>query len=74
MVHKIGQQGTSPVQDKLEAITKNNIPKNEKVILGSYPIRIKIWGKSVSKYRHSEQTAGERKRLDMDIRTHQSVQ
>ena len=28
--HKIDQQGIRPLQDKLDAITKINIPKNEK--------------------------------------------
>ena len=28
--HKIGQQGIRPIQDKLEAITKIDRPKNEK--------------------------------------------
>ena len=41
MGHKIDQQGTRPVQDKLEALTKIIIPKKRKrgkVILGRNPI------------------------------------
>ena len=48
--HKINQQGKRPLQDKLEAITKINIPKNEKElksILGA--IQNAIQYQSISK-------------------------
>ena len=55
--HKIDQQGIRPLQDKLEAITKINIPKNEKELkffLGAIQY-------TVSKYRHTAKTIEETK-------------
>ena len=73
--HKMDQQEIRPLQDKLEAITEISISwrKRIKVILGRNAILIKIHGKSVDKYRHSEKTAEETKRTDVDRWTHQSV-
>ena len=66
--HKIDQQGMRPLQDKLEAITKINIPKNEKIkiIPGSNTILIEVHRKPVSKHRCTEKINEKTKRLDLD--------
>ena len=79
MGHKIDQQGIRPLPVKLEAITKIDIPKIEREIesfLGDiqYLPNFKLHGKFVSKHRYSEKIAEETKRLDMDGRTHRSIQ
>ena len=66
--HKIDQQGIRPLQDKLEAITKISIPKNEKIkiISGSNSILIEVHWKLVSKHRRIEKNIEKTKRMDLD--------
>ena len=75
--HQINQDGIRPLQDKLEAITKINIPKKRKrtkILPGSNTISVKIYQKSNSTDRYTQKTTEKTKRMDLDKRTHRSVQ
>ena len=75
--HQINQDGIRPLQDKLEAITKINIPKNEKE-LKSFLGAIQYLSKYIKNL--SAQTdilrklLKKTKRMDLDRTTHRSVQ
>ena len=73
--HKINQDGIKPLQDKPGAITKINVPKNEK------ELKSFLWAKqylySISKVRLNKQTNCQNywktKRVDMNRRTYKSI-
>ena len=54
MGHKIDQPEVGPLQDKLEAFTKINIPKNERVETRSNTISTQTDRELVSKHRKTE--------------------
>ena len=57
--HRIDRDGIRPLQDKLEAITKINMPKNEKVnkiLLGSDTILTEVYRKHISTNRYTQKT------------------
>ena len=75
MGHKIGQQGIRPLQDKLEAITKIHIPKNEKETK-SFLEAIQYLSKSIEHFSANtdiEKGIEETKQLDLDERVHQHI-
>ena len=74
--HQINQDGIRPPQDKLEAITKINIPKNEKELksfLGAIQYLSK-YIKNLSAQTDILRKLLKKKRMDLDRRTHRSVQ
>ena len=73
--HKINQDGIRPLQDKLEAITKRNEKrKRTKILSGSNTIFVKVYQKSISTDRYTQKITEKTKRIDLDRRTHKSVQ
>ena len=76
MAHKIDLKGVRALQDKLEAITKINIPKNEKELksfLGRYNTYQSTL-KLISTNRYTTEPTEKTKRVDMDRRTYKSIQ
>ena len=65
--HKIDQQGIRPLQDKLEAITKINIPKKTKQKIKSFLGAIQYFtSKTCQKNGRIEKIIEETKRMDLD--------
>ena len=77
--HKTDQPGIRPLQDKLDAITKINIPKNGKE-LKSLPWTGKNWNRyntyieNLSRNRYIAKSIQEAKRPDLDGETRKSIQ
>ena len=77
MGHQINQDGIRPVQDKLEAITKINIAKNEKELksfLGAKQYLSKHIKNLSAQTDILRKLLKKTKRTDLDRRTHRSVQ
>ena len=70
------KHGIRPLQDELEAITKIDIPKNEKaeILTRSSSISIETYRKSFSTNRFSQTIAQKTKRMELDTRAHGGVQ
>ena len=80
MGHQINQDGIRPLQDKLEVTNWNNKNKHTKkrkrtkILPGSNTISVKLHQKSISTDRYTQKTTEKTKRMDLDRRTHRSVQ
>ena len=75
--NKIDQHGILLLQDKLEAITKIDTPKNEKELksfLGALQYLSNYRRKLISKHRYSEKITEEEQRMELDRRTRECIQ
>ena len=75
--HQINQDGIRPLQDNLEAITKINVPKNEKELnsfLGAIQYLTKYIKTLSAQTDILRKLLKKTKRMDLDRRTHRSVQ